>query len=543
MSKMNIAVKKQFHRLLGCAVFGWATTGVVFGQTATTPEPGRQRGEQEDSTLKAIRAWGEKGKPYIPGARESGDLPQARIPAFPGAWGGGMYSFGGRGGQIYVVTSLEDSGPGTLREALEAVGPRIVLFNVAGIIDLKTTASIRAPYITISGAQAPGDGVCIAGAGVSIDTHDVVIRHMRFRGGRSDSVTGHPVGNIMLDHVSASWGRDENMSLYRHIYRPPEGGPDQKLPVVNITVQNTIFSECLKRGHEFGSTLGGRNSTFFLNLWANNVSRNPSVGMDGDFTLVNNVIFNWLNRTVDGGDHKSYYTLLNNYFKPGPVTPKDKPEGHRILKPEPRRGDGPNDFGKAHVAGNIMEGHDEITRDNWAGGVQLGVGGNKNKGTERPIDVTLKEIRVDQPFQHAPIPILSAEEAFKFVLANAGATLPRRDAVDERIAREVRTGEVTAKATKGIIHNASEAGGMPEYKGQPYADADKDGMPDEWEIKYSLNPKDPSDAAKDLSGDGYMNIEKFLHGIDPTKRVDWTDLKNNRDRLNPSAPVATDYRP
>jgi hypothetical protein len=524
---------------------GLLTITVVFGQTAATPDMGQQRDEQQDSTLQAIRAWAGKGKPYIPGAKQPGDLPQAMIPAFPGAWGGGMYSFGGRDGQVYVVTSLEDSGPGTFREALEAVGPRIVLFNVAGIINLKTTVSIRAPYITISGASAPGDGVCIAGVGVSIDTHDVVIRHMRFRDARggSDSVTGHPVGNIMVDHVSASWGRDENMSLYRHIYRPPDGGPDQKLPVVNITVQNTIFSECLKAGHEFGSTLGGHNSTFFLNLWANNVSRNPSIGMDGDFTLVNNVIFNWLNRTVDGGDNTSYYTIINNYFKPGPVTPKDKPEGHRILKPEPRRGDGPNDFGKAHVAGNIMEGHDEITKDNWAGGVQLGVGGNKSKGTERPIDVTLKEIRVDQPFRHAPIPIISAEEAFKFVLANAGATLPRRDAVDERIAREVRTGEVTAKATKGIIHNPSEVGGFPEYKGQPYADADKDGMPDGWEIKYGLNPNDASDAAKDLNGDGYMNVEKFLHGIDPTKKVDWTDLKNNRDTLNPLAPVASRYRP
>src|SRR5262245_20848197 len=175
----------------------------------------------------AIQEWAKKGKPYIPWAAKPTDLPQASIPAFPGAEGGGAYSFGGRGGRTIVVTSLEDSGPGTLREALEAAGPRVIVFNVSGSINLKDKIRVRARYVTIVGSTAPGDGVCIAGDTVELETHDVVVRHLRFRrgdtwvGDRNDSIGGNPIGNIMIDHVSASWGLDENMSMYRHMYRPP----------------------------------------------------------------------------------------------------------------------------------------------------------------------------------------------------------------------------------------------------------------------------------------------------------------------------------
>ncbi len=169
-------------------------------------------------------------------------------------------------------------------------------FNVAGIIQLKDRIRIRAPYITIAGNTAPGDGVCIAGNTVELETHDIIIRHMRFRrgatdaGDRNDSFGGNPIGNLIIDHVSASWGLDENMSMYRHMYRPPNGNTDLKLPTVNITIQNSIFSEALNTYHHaFGSTIGGLNSTFHHNLWACNTGRNPSVGMYGDFTFTNNV--------------------------------------------------------------------------------------------------------------------------------------------------------------------------------------------------------------------------------------------------------------
>lgn len=517
--------------------------------------------------LPQIKQDAENGKPYIPGAAKPDDLPQAELPAFPGAWGGGMYSHGGRGGQVMVVTSLADAGPGTFREACEAAGPRIVVFNVAGVIKLDDRVRIRAPYITIAGNTAPGDGVCIAGNTVELETHDVVIRHMRFRrgatdvGDRNDSIGGNPIGNVMIDHVSASWGLDENMSMYRHMYDHDDdpSTPAKKLPTVNITIQNSIFSEGLnKYHHAFGSTIGGLNSTFHHNLWACNTGRNPSVGMGGDFTLVNNVLFNWRHRTVDGGDNTSRYNIINNYLRPGPATPKDQPIAYRFLKPESNRGKNvPREFGKAYVHGNVAQGYEKVTKDNWAGGVQL----DEEEYDEAEI---LPKVRVSEPFKHAPLPKQSATEAYETVLGNAGATLPKRDPVDERIISTVRTGEVSTKkpadledqlddvgytkervqdlielVDKGIITEPSQVGGYPQYKGQPHADTDKDGMPDAWESKHGLNPNDASDAAKDLSGDGYTNIEKFIYGIDPTKKTDWKDLKNNVDPRKPLFSAAT----
>jgi pectate lyase len=518
----------------------------------------RRSDEAFARALPDIQAWAAKGRPYQPGAAKPQDLIQAKIPAFPGAWGGGMYSFGGRGGKVFVVTNLNDRGPGSFREACEAGGPRIVVFNVAGIIRLKERIRIRAPYITIAGSTAPGDGVCIAGDTVELETHDVVIRHMRFRrgetwvGDRNDSVGGNPIGNIMIDHVSASWGLDENMSMYRHMYDHDNdpATPARKLPTVNITIQNSIFSEGLNPyNHAFGATIGGHNSTFHHNLFANNTGRNPSVGMDGDFTFVNNVVFNWRHRTVDGGDHRSFYTIINNYFKPGPVTPLDEPISYRLLKPESERSKTVFDnFGKAYVNGNIVEGNKRVTKDNWDGGVQ--------PASRAPVAEILPRVRSDQPFAHAPLPIQSAAKAYADVLAHAGATLPKRDAVDERIVKTVRTGKVTSVAPPdleaqldgvgynaetikriaelvplGIITHPDQVGGYPEYRGTPYQDSDGDGMPDDWEKQHGLNPHDPSDASTDLNGDGYTNIEAFIHGLNPKgRKSDWTNLRNNVDR-------------
>ena len=157
------------------------------------------------------------GRPYVPWAARPYDLRQAKIPAFPGAEGGGMFTFGGRGGKVLTVTNLNDDGLGSFRWACEQGGARIVVFNVSGIIRLKSPIYVRAPYITIAGQTAPGDGVCIAGESFQVDTHDVIVRHMRFRRGetlvtnREDSFGGNPVGNIMIDHCSCEWGLDENI--------------------------------------------------------------------------------------------------------------------------------------------------------------------------------------------------------------------------------------------------------------------------------------------------------------------------------------------
>jgi hypothetical protein len=496
--------------------------------------------------LPVIEKEAKEGRPYIPWAAKPDDLPQAAIPAFPGAEGGGQFSWGGRGGKVIVVTNLNDSGPGSLRDACEQGGARIVVFNVAGIIRLTTPIIVRAPYITLAGQTAPGDGVCIAGESFWVDTHDVVIRHMRFRRGetwvgrRDDSLGGNPVGNIVIDHCSTSWGLDENISFYRHVYGRGNGEPGKKLPTVNLTIQNTISAQALDTyNHSFGSTIGGGNATFMRNLWANNAGRNPSIGMGGGFNFINNVIYNWVHRSADGGG--APYNFINNYYKPGPLTPKNTPAGHRILKPEGGRN---GHYGQVYAAGNIMEGYPAITADNWAGGIQIQEQAHTDGYTEK--------MKVDQPFPiKNPFPVMSAQDAYLFVLDHAGAVFPKRDIVDERIIRQIRTGEVYYDKNvkpeefyrfehrrlpddsykSGIITDIRQVGGYPEYKGTPYIDSDNDGMPDAWEKKYGLNPNDPSDAVEDLNGDGYTNIEKYINGIDPAQKIDWTKPENNRDTL------------
>ncbi len=479
-------------------------------------------------------------RPFVPWAARPVDLPQASIAAFPGAEGGGKYSFGGRGGKVITVTNLNDDGSGSLRWACEQGGARIVVFNVSGIIRITTPIIVRAPYITIEGQTAPGDGICVAGESFWLNTHDVIIRYMRFRRGetwvgrRDDAIGGNPVGNIMIDHVSASWGLDENMSMYRHMYNDstPMKNGELKLGTVNITIQNSIFSESLDTwNHAFGSTLGGENCAFVRNLWANNAGRNPSIGWNGIFNFANNVVFNWVHRSTDGGDYTAMYNIINNYYKPGPATPdQSKPIAHRILKPESGRSKlGYAVYGRAYVNGNVVEGNARVTKDNWDGGVQV---------EEQPDAGKYKDkMKWNQPLPMPEITVISAMQAKDFVLANAGATLPVRDAVDKRIVEQVKTGKIivsdkiVAPATQfkhrrlpldsykiGIITDISQVGGYPDYKGIPYKDADNDGMPDAYEIKNKLNPNDAGDATK-ITKSGYSNIEVYLNSVVNIKNV------------------------
>ncbi len=530
------------------AVVCFAAAGTVFAQYPDIPKDVQQA---SDSLMRAANkhsdsAWAiawpiiqkeaREGKPYIPWASRVDELPQSDILAFPGAEGGGRFSFGGRGGKVYVVTNLNDDGPGSLRWACEQGGARIIVFNVAGIIRLKTPLMIRAPYITIAGQTAPGDGVCIAGESVWINTHDVIIRYMRFRRGetwvgrRDDAIGGNPVGNIIIDHVSATWGLDENMSMYRHMYNDSTGKIEDKFGTVNITIQNSIFGEALDTwNHAFGSTLGGENCTFMRNLWASNAGRNPSVGWNGIFNFANNVVFNWVHRSIDGGDYRAQFNIINNYFKPGPATPKTT-IAYRILKPESGRSKLKEKYyGRAYVNGNIVEGYPVVTKDNWKGGVQV-----ENENDKVEIDTSMKW---PKPLPMAPITILSAEQAKTYVLANAGATLPKRDAVDTRIVKQVTTGKVEVDpnvkppATQfkhrrmpidsykiGIITDPAQVGGYPEYKGTPYTDSDNDGIPDAYEVKSGLNPKNAADAAK-IAKNGYSNIENYLNSVVDVKNV------------------------
>jgi hypothetical protein len=253
---------------------------------------------------------------------------------------------------------------------------------------------------------------------------------------------------------------------------------------------------------------------------------------------------------VDGGDQHSFFNIINNYFKPGPGTPTNEPIAYRILKPESERSRTVVDnFGKAYVNGNMVKGNTKVTADNWDGGVQPDVKSNS-------MDVVLARIRTNAPFAHASLPIETAAKAFDDVLANVGATLPRRDAVDKRIIKTVRTGKVTAKigpntedevshagyskeavaellrlVPLGFITDPSQVGGYPDYRGKPVKDLCDDGIPLSWKKKFHLDVSDDSLAQKDLQGDGYTVIEKYLYGLDPRKKIDWNNPQSNVNTL------------
>ena len=462
-------------------------------------------------------------------------LPEGVIPAFPGAWGGGMFTTGGRGGKVIAVTNLNDNGEGSLRAALEAEGPRIVVFRVAGTIKVDSDLNINYPDITIAGQSAPGDGICIAGT-FNINTYNVIVRHIRVRrgvpiGGQGDdNIGGNPHHHIIIDHCSTSWGMDENISLYRHMRPSLDGDKQIKDPARNITIQWSISSEALDaRGHAFGGTWGGNPSTFHHNLFACNTARNPSIGMSGAFDFRNNVIFNWRHRTIDGGDETSLINIINNYYKPGPATNDNmravfaRIEQRHMYSPGSAWAEGnwypvaQNRPGKWYVAGNIMDRNDELNNNNWAG----------MSGSEYLA-------RVNTPFEGWPVsPHETAESAFESVLAKAGATLPKRDAVDTRIIEMVRTGKPLTET--GIIKDISEVGGYPSLTFDPDkvpVDSDSDGMPDEWEIKYKLNNKNPADGALDSDSDGYTNVEEYLNGTNPNEKINYRNLGNNNDTVS-----------
>lgn len=438
-----------------------------------------------------------------------------QVPAFPGAEGYGAVTRGGRGGRVIAVTNLADAGPGTFRAALEAEGPRTVVFRVAGLVTLETPVKIAHPFITIAGQTAPGDGICVRGHTTEINTHEVIIRHLRFRRGnlrsRDDALGGYPVRNIILDHCSFSWGLDENVSLYRWIEELPDG-KIHKHPVENLTIQWCISSEALNlNNHAFGGTWGGRNASFHHNLFACNTGRNPSIGYGDHVDFRNNVIFNWVHRTVDGGDASSWINVVANYYQPGPATLGDEVH-RRIARPQHLKmfSEAPTP-GKWFVADNLVAGHLGLSRDNWAGGVQFDAEEIREAGD---LSALIARVRGGQPFPAARITQHSALQAYELVLAHAGATRPRRDPVDARIIDQMHTGKM--HFSNGIILTPADVGGWPEYAtAAAPADRDQDGMPDDWEKQHGFDPGDPADGVKDADGDGYTNLEEFLNGTHP----------------------------
>lgn len=412
---------------------------------------------------------------------------QDRALAFPGAEGYGKYTTGGRGGRVMVVTNLEDSGPGSLREAVESEGPRIVVFAVDGDIHLKTPLRINNDDITIAGQSAPGDGICLTDCALVVNANNVIVRYLRVRVGDkfatdTDGVGGGRYGqkNVILDHLSVSWSIDECLSIYK---------------TENLTVQWCLVTHSLTRSkhtkgaHGFGGIWGGLKASFHHNLLANHSSRNPrfsSVEGTKSVDHRNNVIYNWGFKSAYGGGRYGEINMVGNYNKAGPGTKRTD----NILDVSD---DG---TGRYYVAGNYVEGHPEVTRDN-----RLGVAG------KRPA-----EALVDTPYPYEPIREETPRKAYKHVLASAGCS-HARDTYDASVIQQVADGTALF-GNKGFIDTPSDVGGLPLLKrGTAPKDSDADGMPDAWERRHGLNPEDPSDAAShDLDRD-YTNVEVYLNSL------------------------------
>lgn len=407
--------------------------------------------------------------------------------SFPEAEGYGSRTVGGNKGKIIFVDNLNDSGPGSLRAAVKSKGARIVVFRVSGYIRLKSTLEIKNDSITIAGQTAPGDGICIRDKSLDIDADQVIIRYMRFRLGdesntQSDALSCRQQKNIILDHCSLSWSVDETLSIYTN---------------QNTTVQWCIISESLnnsihsKGAHGYGGIWGGVRASFHHNLIAHHKSRTPrfsGLTVRGDVPnrqvdFYNNVIYNWRDNSTYGNE-AGQLNMVNNYYKPGPATSKNK--RNRIIEPYLKPS------GKLYLSGNIIEGYPDISQNNWSGGVHTDY-----------IDSVYNPVPFDMDVGN----IESAESAYTKVLKYAGASLSR-DAVDQRIISEVSRGTTTYTGSKtgipGIIDSQNDVGGWLELFSSPYPeDTDMDGLPDHWETRNNLNPQKPNTDSKTILN--YLN--------------------------------------
>lgn len=412
--------------------------------------------------------------------------------AFPGAEGFGKYTTGGRGGKIIIVSNLNDDGPGSLREAIRKKGPRIIVFSVSGNIELQSSLDVNNGDLTIAGQSAPGDGICIKNYPLNIKADNVIVRFMRFRLGdeskqEADAITGNKgVSNVIIDHCSMSWATDECASFYRN---------------KNFTLQWCIISESLNQSvhtkgeHGYGGIWGGEGATFHHNLIASHTSRTPrfsgsSSTPNSEFELVdfvNNVVYNWVSNSSYGGE-KGKYNIVNNYYKPGPAT---KAKNKWILNPW-------SPYGKFYVSGNVLDKNEPASKDN-----RLGIKADH-----------LDSAWINQAFVVQQINYQSAEQACDLVLKYAGASLSR-DAVDVRIVSEVKhNNPVNGKNKNGIIDSQSEVGGWPALKSVAAPkDTDLDGMPDEWELKHKLDPKNSADASTFVVDQQITNVEIYLNGL------------------------------
>lgn len=436
----------------------------------------------------------------------------AQVPAFPGAEGGGMYTTGGRGGSVYYVNSLEDTivgdkklHEGTLRWCLKRPGAKTILFKVAGVIHLKSRLVIP-ENTTLAGQSAPGDGICIADNNVKINGDNVIIRFIRFRMGdlsgvEDDALSAYRNKNVIIDHCSMSWSTDECASFYDN---------------ENFTLQWSILSESLrasvhrKGSHGYGGIWGGHMASFHHNLLAHHDSRNPRMcgsryTARPDLELVdfrNNVIYNWGANSGYAGEG-GRFNFINNYYKP--TASSSNPD--RIFSPNADAGDNAQVagvWGTFYLNGNFVDGHPKATADNM-----LGLQPNpstKNKA----------ELVSATPFDVVAVKTDDAEDAFRKVLASAGASL-KRDCTDIRIMKETELGLAPIRASHkgktrpGHIDSQSDVGGWDTYSFEPsdvVVDTNIDGIPDGW-----LEQNYPGKTAADVNDLGYTYLEVYLNSL------------------------------
>jgi hypothetical protein len=428
------------------------------------------------------------------------------VKAFPTAEGAGAYSIGGRGGDTYHVTNLNDSGAGSLRNGItSATGPRTIVFDLSGTIYLNTDLRINKPFLTLAGQTAPGDGITVAGRTTVVDqTQHVIVRFMRFRGGdincpsmQGDSLWVDKSKDVILDHVSSSWSVDETLSVTESD---------------RITVQWAFITESLNNSchlndggtgferHGFGSLIryGSGRISYHHNFYAHHFNRNPRVGDDITLDFVNNVIYDWGTDASYSGEIIEGITKVNyvgNYLVAGPNTPASK---------RTRAFNGGSTNTWIYQTGNVIDsnvnGLHDGTNTGWAMFVNLYTQQNA------PLDFRSGKERDEKEPAASLIEINAgtAENAYTQVMLTAGSSRVR-DAVDTRLFNEARN------ETGLMINSQTEVGGYPLLNSLPApVDTDGDGIPDAWENSNGLNPNDPNDAAQ-LAPNGYSNLENFVN--------------------------------
>ena len=429
------------------------------------------------------------------------------VPAFPGAEGFGTQTPGGRGGAVLKVTNLNDSGAGSLRAALEASGPRTVVFRVSGTIVLKSRIDVEDPYLTVAGQTAPGGGItlrvdpaaspCIDKGTMLVATHDVIIRYLRLRPGPTscaddshDALTIYKPGteNVVIDHVSMSWAVDEVFNTYDASQ--------------NITISNSIIAEGLSNSthpdgeHSKGALIGGadaHNVSLHGNLFVSNVDRNPQISGLSVADVRNNVIYNYGDGSgsgvtlVSSSKGQPRVNWVGNYYKPGPSSDPSRPEF-------------------AVYSGD--------TGDTWQWYGDANMRWTSSGLVSARVHSGATASRVSSAFAAAPVTTTSAAVAYDQVLAQAGAAVPFRDAVDQRLVQSVVNG------TGQLVDDPSQVGGYPTLPSTaPAADDDADGMPNSAETAHGTNPNVP-DSNGDIDGNGYTNLEDWFNGLTPAGPTD-----------------------